>query len=112
MLSSYKTLLPNGFPVGVNIGANKDSSDRIDDYRIGAEVFSELADYLTINVSSPNTPGLRDLQTAEALTQIITQVKKVADDVPVVLKVAPDLKNNDIAEISKVALKVLSLIHI
>lgn len=105
-LSSYKTLLPHGFPVGVNIGANKDSSDRIDDYRIGAEVFSELADYLTINVSSPNTPGLRDLQTAEALTQIITQVKKVADDVPVVLKVAPDLMDNDIAEIAKVALKV------
>ncbi|HCN32738.1 MAG TPA: hypothetical protein DIS83_06325, partial [Rhodobiaceae bacterium] len=105
-LASYKALLPHGFPVGVNIGANKDSPDRIDDYRIGAEVFSELADYLTINVSSPNTPGLRDLQTAEALTQIITQVKEVAGDVPVVLKVAPDLTHDDIAEIAKVALKV------
>ncbi len=105
-LASYKALLPNGFPVGVNIGANKDSSDRIDDYRIGAEVFSELADYLTINVSSPNTPGLRDLQTAKALTQIITQVKEVAGEVPVVLKVAPDLTHDDIAEIAKVALKV------
>lgn len=105
-LASYKALLPNGFPVGVNIGANKDSSDRIDDYRIGAEAFSELADYLTINVSSPNTPGLRDLQTAKALTQIITQVKEVAGEVPVVLKVAPDLTHDDIAEIAKVALKV------
>lgn len=105
-LASYKALLPNGFPVGVNIGANKDSSDRIDDYRIGAEVFSELADYLTINVSSPNTPGLRDLQTAKALTQIITQVKEVAGEVPVVLKVAPDITHDDIAEIAKVALKV------
>ena len=105
-LASYKALLPHSFPVGVNIGANKDSPDRIDDYRIGAEVFSELADYLTINVSSPNTPGLRDLQTAEALTQIITQVKEVAGDVPVVLKVAPDLTHDDIAEIAKVALMV------
>ena len=105
-LASYKALSPHGFPVGVNIGANKDSPDRIDDYRIGAEVFSELADYLTINVSSPNTPGLRDLQTAEALTQIITQVKEAAGDVPVVLKVAPDLTHDDIAEIAKVALKV------
>ncbi|MAA76804.1 MAG: dihydroorotate dehydrogenase (quinone) [Rhodobiaceae bacterium] len=105
-LASYKALLPHGFPVGVNIGANKDSPDRIDDYRIGAEVFSELADYLTINVSSPNTPGLRDLQTAGALTQIITQVKKVAGDTPVFLKVAPDLKHDDIAEIAKVALKM------
>lgn len=105
-LSSYKALLPRGFPVGVNIGANKDSPNRIDDYCIGAEVFSELADYLTINVSSPNTPGLRDLQTAEALTQIITQVKEAAGDVPVVLKVAPDLTEDDIDEIAKVALKV------
>lgn len=105
-LSSYKPLLPKGFSVGVNIGANKDSADRIDDYRLGAEAFAELADYLTINVSSPNTPGLRNLQTSEALTQIITQVKKAAGDVPVVLKVAPDLTEDDIAEIAKVALKV------
>lgn len=92
-------------PVGVNIGANKDSSDRVEDYRLGAEAFAELADYLTINVSSPNTPGLRDLQAADTLIKIIRQVKKAAGDVPVLLKVAPDLTADEVAEIAAAALE-------
>ncbi len=55
--------------VGVNIGANKAATDRIADYTLGAEVFGDYASYLTVNVSSPNTPGLRDLQARKPLTQ-------------------------------------------
>ena len=56
--------------LGVNIGANKDAADRVEDYVLGVRTFAPLADYLTINVSSPNTPGLRDLQRREALDDL------------------------------------------
>jgi dihydroorotate dehydrogenase len=57
--------------LGVNLGANKDAADRVEDYALGVRTFAALADYLTINVSSPNTPGLRDLQRREALDDLI-----------------------------------------
>ena len=60
---------PRGGIVGVNIGANKESPDRIADYVAGIEAFYEVASYFTVNISSPNTPGLRDLQTPEALDE-------------------------------------------
>ncbi|MET3601377.1 quinone-dependent dihydroorotate dehydrogenase [Martelella mangrovi] len=81
--------------VGVNIGANKTSEDRIADYVAGIERFSALAEFLTINISSPNTPGLRDLQAREQLARLLDAVagarEKAAVRVPVFLKIAPDL---------------------
>jgi dihydroorotate dehydrogenase len=84
--------------IGVNIGANKDSPDRIDDYIRGIETFADVASYFTINVSSPNTPGLRDLQAAGALDDLLARVLAARDEQaeragrkPVLLKIAPDL---------------------
>lgn len=81
--------------VGVNIGANRDSADRIDDYVLGARKFSEVADYLTVNISSPNTPGLRDLQEKASLVDLLTRVVEARDASkrrpPLLLKIAPDL---------------------
>ncbi len=85
--------------VAVNIGANKDSTDRVADYVAGIETFAHLASYFTVNISSPNTPGLRDLQAAEALDELLTEVfsaraRTVAEGHPhrpIIVKIAPDL---------------------
>jgi dihydroorotate dehydrogenase len=81
--------------LGVNIGANKDSSDFIADYARGVARFARLADYLTVNISSPNTPGLRDLQQEDALKRLLYAVltvrAKAPVRVPIFLKLAPDL---------------------
>lgn len=81
--------------VGVNVGANRDSADRIEDYAIGVRRFADLADYLTINISSPNTPGLRDLHEKEALVGLLQRVvaarETAARRPPVFVKIAPDL---------------------
>ena len=66
--------------VGVNIGANRDSADRAEDYVRLIETFSAVASYLSVNVSSPNTPGLRDLQQAKALDDLLARVMRVARD--------------------------------
>lgn len=83
--------------VGVNIGANKDSPDRIADYATGVARMSPVADYLTINISSPNTPGLRDLQAGGELGELLAaiQAARRPDGPPVFLKVAPDLAAGD-----------------
>ncbi|QIB34458.1 quinone-dependent dihydroorotate dehydrogenase [Ancylobacter pratisalsi] len=81
--------------VGVNVGANKDSADRTADYVSGIKAFAELASYFTANVSSPNTPGLRDLQEEKALDELLARVIEARDSaapgVPLLLKIAPDL---------------------
>ena len=81
--------------VGVNIGANKDSSDRIADYVLGVKTFADVASYFTINVSSPNTPGLRDLQRRGALDELVARVIEARDACsvrrPVLVKIAPDV---------------------
>ena len=82
--------------VGVNIGANKDSADRIADYAAGVRAMAPLADYLTINISSPNTPGLRDLQAGGELIELLAAVNEArVEGVPIFLKVAPDLESGD-----------------
>lgn len=93
--------------VGVNIGANKDSADRIADYRLGVERFARLASYLTVNVSSPNTPGLRNLQARESLAELLRAVREARDavasgdrPVPIFLKIAPDLAEADLDDIA------------
>ena len=93
-------------PVGINIGANKDSEDRIADYVIGVRAMEQYADYLTINISSPNTPGLRALQDKAALDDLLANVMAArAQEKPVFLKVAPDLEPADIDDISEISIK-------
>lgn len=92
--------------VGINIGANKDSTDRIADYAGLARLMAPLASYLAVNVSSPNTPGLRALQDEGALTALLDAVldARGSATAPVFLKVAPDLEPSDIDAISRIAL--------
>ena len=92
--------------VGVNIGANKDSTDRIADYALLTRRFAPLASYLTVNISSPNTPGLRALQDEGALVALLEAVldARPAEGPPVFLKVAPDLEPADIDAIARIAL--------
>lgn len=92
--------------VGVNIGANKESTDRVADYATMARLMAPLASYLTVNVSSPNTPGLRALQDAGALAGLIDGVLDAVGGraVPVFLKIAPDLEPGDIDAIARLAI--------
>jgi dihydroorotate dehydrogenase len=92
-----------GGVLGINIGANKDSADRVADYAAMARLMAPLATYLTVNVSSPNTPGLRALQDEGALTALLDAVL-AGERPPVFLKVAPDLEPADITAISRIAL--------
>lgn len=94
---------PEGIPVGLNIGANKDSTDRAKDFAEVMRVARTLVDFATVNVSSPNTEKLRDLQGAEALRGLLAGVMAECGDVPVFLKIAPDLSDGEIAEIAEVA---------
>ncbi|HEY4345253.1 MAG TPA: quinone-dependent dihydroorotate dehydrogenase [Parvibaculum sp.] len=91
--------------VGVNIGANKDAADRIADYETGIAAFEHLASYFTVNISSPNTPGLRALQNRGELEALIARVLKARKGrVPILLKIAPDLTAPELADIAAVAL--------
>jgi dihydroorotate dehydrogenase len=96
--------------VGVNIGANKDTADRSADYVAGIATFAALASYFTVNVSSPNTPGLRDLQHEAALDELVARVVAARDGRidphgrrPVLVKIAPDLSLDELDGIVKVA---------
>ena len=98
--------------VGVNIGANRDSPDRAEDYVRLIETFAPVASYFTVNVSSPNTPGLRDLQQAEALDDLLARVidarervRPRAGPTPVLLKIAPDLTLSDLDDVVGIARK-------
>jgi dihydroorotate dehydrogenase len=95
-------------PLGINIGANKDSADRVLDYVNGLAAVAGLADYVTVNISSPNTPGLRALQDRGALEELLDGVlglRTAAEyAVPVFLKVAPDLTPADIDDITDLAM--------
>jgi dihydroorotate dehydrogenase len=93
--------------LGINIGANKDSADRIADYVAMAKLMAPFASYLAVNVSSPNTPGLRALQDEGALAALLDAVMAARGDVrpPVFLKVAPDLEAADIDAIARIAIE-------
>ena len=92
--------------VAVNLGANKDSQDRIADYVEGVKTFADVADFFVINISSPNTPGLRDLQRQQALSDLLPNVlaarAAAARHVPVVVKIAPDLTLDELDGIVRV----------
>jgi len=96
--------------VGVNVGANKDSPDRVADYVRLIETFAPVASYFTVNVSSPNTPGLRNMQQAHILDDLLAKVidarervRAKAGDSPVLLKIAPDLSLAELDEVVHVA---------
>lgn len=94
--------------LGINVGANKDSEDFVADYVLGVKRFAPLADYLTVNISSPNTPGLRSLQSDEALKRLLMEVlaerARAETRVPVFLKIAPDLKETELDAIAQTVL--------
>lgn len=92
--------------IGVNIGKSKvvPVEDAVADYRESARLLAPHADYLAVNVSSPNTPGLRSLQSVEALEPILTAVIKESLGKPVLVKIAPDLANEDIAAVADLAI--------
>ncbi len=102
-----------GGVVGVNVGANRDAADRIADYAAGVRAFYEVASYFTINVSSPNTPGLRDLQAPAALDDLLARVLEARVALvaagkpsrPVVVKLAPDIAEVDLEPIVRVLMK-------
>jgi dihydroorotate dehydrogenase len=96
--------------VGVNVGANKDAADRVADYVKLIETFAPVASYFTVNVSSPNTPGLRNLQQAAALDDLLAKVidarervRQNAGDSPVLLKIAPDLSLTELDDVVHIA---------
>jgi dihydroorotate dehydrogenase len=96
--------------IGVNIGANKDSANRVADYVRLIEIFAPVASYFTVNVSSPNTPGLRNLQQADALNELLAKVidarervRQNAGDTPVLLKIAPDLTLAELDDVVQIA---------
>jgi dihydroorotate dehydrogenase len=96
--------------IGVNLGANKDSPDRVADYVRLIEAFAPVASYFTVNVSSPNTPGLRNLQQGHILDDLLAKVidarervREKAGDTPVLLKIAPDLSLAELDEVVHVA---------
>ena len=90
--------------VGVNVGANKDSADRIADYVQGIAAFTHLASYFTVNISSPNTPGLRGLQSRAELEQLLARLNaergRHAQRPPMLLKIAPDLLDDELEDIA------------
>jgi dihydroorotate dehydrogenase len=106
MLQRLRARAGEGF-VAVNIGANKDSSDRAEDYITGLRTFYDVASGFTVNISSPNTPGLRDLQSPEQLDDLLRRVMTARADLvaagkprrPVTVKIAPDIAEGDIAQV-------------
>ena len=95
--------------VGVNVGANKDATDRAADYVAGLEAFNGVASYVTINISSPNTPGLRDLQAPAALDELLGRIMAARARLvaagqprrPVIVKLAPDVAEDDLPDIAE-----------
>ncbi len=95
--------------LGINIGPNKDSTNRIDDYLICFRKFYNLADYITINISSPNTENLRDFHKQDELNSLIDKLKnekkELNSNIPLAIKVSPDLNDDQINEVSKIILE-------
>src|SRR5262245_33078136 len=89
--------LPEGFVIGINIGRNRDGD--VDDYPAAARAVADVADYLAINVSSPNTPGLRDLEDPRRIADLLATVREAAPGRPLVVKLSPDLTHNRRADI-------------
>jgi dihydroorotate dehydrogenase len=109
-LIRLRRLGPRAGPIGVNVGANRDAADPIADYVAGLAAVAELADYVTVNISSPNTAGLRDLQERRRLEELLARVMRAragtakGKALPVLVKLAPDLDDRALAGIAEVLL--------
>jgi len=105
--SRIKNNLPKSL-LGINIGPNKDTSNRINDYLIGLRTFYNLADYLTINISSPNTENLRSFHNQQELENLISAIDKekkvLKTKIPTTIKISPDINGNQIDQIAEVFL--------
>jgi dihydroorotate dehydrogenase len=99
-IADTRPRLPDGFVIGVNIGRNRDGD--VDDYAKAARAVAGVADYLAVNVSSPNTPGLRDLEDPGRLLELLATVREAAPSTPLVVKLSPDLTHNQRADILRV----------
>ena len=92
--------------LGINLGPNKDTQNRIEDYLLGLRTFYEFADYITVNISSPNTENLRNFHDQIRLDELLKEIKKekknINSKIPIVVKIAPDINNNEIEKISEV----------
>jgi len=95
--------------VGINIGPNKNTKDQKNDFCIGLKNFFDIADYITVNISSPNTEGLRDFHDQEKLEDLLLALNKIKSEnkinIPLLLKISPDIKDNQISEIADTAIK-------
>ena len=109
LIKHQKSYLNNKI-VGVNIGKNKNSSEAIDDYLIGLEELADLASYITINISSPNTEGLRDLQLRGKIEKLIKKIMDKRDEIkniktrPILIKISPDLNEDQLRDIALISL--------
>lgn len=104
VLKNLKKVLPYSFPIGVNIGKNKITPEEfaLSDYKSLIKKFEEFADYLVINISSPNTPNLRDLQNEKFINELFTMAQTLTSK-PILLKIAPDMEVNQAIELCKAA---------
>ena len=95
--------------LGVNIGPNKETKDQKNDFCLGLKNFFDIADYITVNISSPNTEGLRDFHDQEKLIDLMVALNKIKKDngtnIPLLLKISPDINNSHIPEIADAAIK-------
>ena len=94
--------------MGINIGPNKDSNDRLNDYLIGLRAFHDIADYITINISSPNTENLRNFHDETKFDELMNSIQeekvKIKSKIPIVVKISPDISEDQIGMISKILL--------
>lgn len=106
VVKRLKKRFPFSTPIGINIGKNKITSekDAISDYTHLIKAFDGLGDYFVINISSPNTPGLRDLQNEEFISELFSQVKALTK-MPILLKIAPDMEVEDAVALTKMAVE-------
>jgi len=106
--SRVKSNPPNGL-FGINIGPNKDTKNRVEDYLICLRKFYNLADYLTVNISSPNTENLRSFHNSDELSELLSEIESekriLKSNIPIVVKISPDIVDNDIEKISELLLK-------
>jgi len=106
--STIRSNPPNGL-LGVNIGPNKDTKDKLNDYLICLKTFHDIADYITINISSPNTENLRDFHDQTKFEKLINSIKQEKKDLksntPLVVKISPDISNDQAIQISEILLK-------
>ncbi len=106
--SRIRSNLPTGL-LGINIGPNKETTNRLNDYIIGLKTFHDIADYITINISSPNTEALRDFHESTKFDELIKAIEKERNNlnskIPIVIKISPDISEKQIFQISEVLFK-------